>query len=102
MHDYTYGTISGKKTHNNHTEYLSLFNANESVFILIPENAFFKDAYYQEYNFLKEQGLSVYIGDFSCLEVEGNHVFCNGVRIDVIRRCMECAKFGAAILQLLA
>jgi hypothetical protein len=102
MHDHTYSLLSGEQIRTHHNEYLSLFDKSDAIFILIPENSFFRDAYLTEYNLLKDLGYTVFIGDFWDLVFQEWQCFVQGVAINIIRRCIESWKFSTTMVQKLA
>lgn len=102
MHDHTYSLLLGEKTRRHVGALEKLLNSENTIFVLYPEEAFFKDAYYAEYQTLRDLGYQCYIGTPKDLEVKDGKIYSKGVRIDCIRRCMESRKFEAGFIQLLA
>ncbi len=93
LHDYTYGLLTGDTAYRgNHRAYEQFFRKDETTFIAIPKDAFFLDAYYGEYFFLKNMGYPVYIGSYDVLTRDGESLMCEWHTIHHIRRCVEVGK----------
>ncbi|MBS8122228.1 hypothetical protein [Candidatus Vampirococcus lugosii] len=94
MHDNTYSVLLNEEKNLHKNNFLKFFDKNEKIFILYPEGVFFKDAYYTEYFFLKENGFNVNIGTFSELDFNDDGIYYKGIKIDKIRRCLETSKLS--------
>lgn len=98
LHDYTFSVLSRNTTSRHLDNFIKLFDKNENIFIIYPENESFIDAYYQEYYSLKKQWFNAFIGNESDLEKRFNKLYFNNIKIDVIRRDMEVYKFNKKFL----
>lgn len=92
LHDSTVSVIWQEKSTLHADNFLQFFEKEKHIFIAYPENAFFRDAYYREYELLKENGFNIFIGNYSELERKGDELFFENTRIDTIRRDIEIGK----------
>ncbi len=97
MHDNTYSVLSNKEFNLHKKNFLEFFDKNEKIFILYPEGAFFKDSYYTEYYFLRENWFDVDIWTFSDLEFDNNKVYYKWKKVDKIRKLLEVSKLAPEI-----
>lgn len=102
LHDFTYWALSwNQESTKHHDAFISLFNKSESIYIAIPYDAFFLDAYYVEYNYLRDKGYDVTIWTLRQLTREDDFIYFDWKKIDCIRRCVEVAKISSGEFQLL-
>ncbi len=102
MHDYTHEAIGNTKwVFKNHNAYKKLFEVGNSIFIAIPKDAFFLDAYYTEYEFLKNLWYKVFIWRLDQLTQKDDNIFFEWAPIRSIRRCIEVGKIEEWTLDLL-
>lgn len=92
LHDWTVSALEQKTSILHAESFLKFFDKTKNIFIAYPDEAFFRDAYYREYELLKDNGFTVFIGNYSYLERRGEELFFEGARIDTIRRCIEVGK----------
>lgn len=97
MHDNTYNVIgdSLENIYPNKDLFLKLFpNRNKTVFIAYPKDAFFRDAYFTEYNTLIDSWISAYIWNMEDLSKKWNELYFQDIKIDIIKRCIETWKMN--------
>lgn len=104
MHDNTYNVIenSNEDIYPNKTLFLELFpDSEKTIFVAYPKDAFFKDAYFTEYNTLIAAGMNAYIWNMEDLSKQWNELFYKGIKISTIKRCIETWKMTQENVELL-
>ena len=85
----------------NHEAYKKLFESDISIFIAIPNDAFFLDAYYTEYQFLQNLWYTVFIWSIDKLTQQDGNIYFQWEIIHAIRRCIEVGKIEKWVLEIL-